>query len=259
MISISNDKKRNILKRIQAYAEIKRKMTISHPIKRNYHTVIPLNIFQTWCTKNLPPRMAQATQLIRDTNPAFQYHLFDDADCRNFISQHFSGDILGAYDKLIPGAYKADLWRYCVLYQLGGIYVDIKYVPNRGFKFINLTEQEHWTLDADNYGIYNAVMVCRPRNGILWQAIHQIVQHCRTNYYGNHVLDPTGPGLLSRYFTSEDREKFQLKHQCFFLANRYVLFNNFYILKSYDGYMEEKETNPIPYYAILWMQRRVYH
>ena len=30
-----------------------------------------------------------------------------------------------AYDALIPGAFKADLFRYCVLFIYGGVYADI--------------------------------------------------------------------------------------------------------------------------------------
>ena len=33
--------------------------------------------------------------------------------CRDFIQKHFNMETLWAFDKLKPGAYKADLWRYC--------------------------------------------------------------------------------------------------------------------------------------------------
>ena len=43
---------------------------------------------------------------------------FNDRACKNFIKQYFGPNIVKAYNKLIPGAYKADLWRYCVLSQV---------------------------------------------------------------------------------------------------------------------------------------------
>ena len=49
---------------------------------------------------------------IKNLNPKFNYFLFDDNDCREFIRLNFRPDVLNAYDRLIPGAYKADLWRY---------------------------------------------------------------------------------------------------------------------------------------------------
>ena len=52
-------------------------------------------------------------------------HYFDDHDCRRHIETHFDSSVLRAYDSLIPTAFKADLWRFCILYTNGGIYGDI--------------------------------------------------------------------------------------------------------------------------------------
>ena len=58
------------------------------------------------------------------------HYLFNDADCRAFIMNQYPPDVLMAYDRLIPTAFKADLWRYCVLYKYGGVYLDIKLTAN---------------------------------------------------------------------------------------------------------------------------------
>ena len=88
---------------------------------------IPLNIFQTYHTLDLPPRMRKSVNKLIKNNPEFTHYLYDDDDCRKFIKNNFPSNVVNAFDKLIPGAYKADLWRYCVLYIHGGIYLDIKY------------------------------------------------------------------------------------------------------------------------------------
>ena len=143
---------------------LKQSLKIKYPLKEKYITVIPLNIYQTWYTKNLNIDMANNIIKIKRNNPAFNYQLFDDDDCRNFIKNNFETNVLKTFDTLIPGAYKADLWRYCILYINGGIYLDIKYSQRNNFKFINLTEKEHLVMDAGNNGIYNALMVCKPKN-----------------------------------------------------------------------------------------------
>jgi mannosyltransferase OCH1-like enzyme len=127
----------------------------------NFSFEIPNNIFQTWHTKKLPLRMFQMIKKMIKSNPRFRYYLFDDNDCRNFIQKNFDTDVLHAYNNLIPGAYKADLWRYCILYKYGGIYIDIKYYPVNNFKLFNLLKKEHWVLDNGGGGIYNALMVCK--------------------------------------------------------------------------------------------------
>lgn len=198
---------------------------------------------------------------IKQNNPRFKYHLFDDDDCREFIQTNFDASVLDAYDRLIPGAYKADLWRYCILYKLGGIYLDIKYEPFNAFKFINLTEKEHWVLDRDGHGIYNALIAVKPGNAILKKAINQVVEHVRKRYYGNCALSPTGPILLSRYFSVQEKQSFDMKHDFFNdYTNRFIFLNNIPIFKSYDGYLNDyKNTKKTEHYSTLWVKRSIYY
>jgi mannosyltransferase OCH1-like enzyme len=246
--------KRQIPKYIQKYSK-------PYPIKNTYNINIPANIFQTWETKKIPLAMFQAIQTIKKNNPRFKYYLFDDNDCRNFIKKHFNIDILNAYNRLIPGAYKADLWRYCVLYIHGGIYMDVKYYPINNFKLVNLLEKEHWVLDNGGGGIYNALMVCKPRNEILLKAINQIVLNVKNKYYGGGFLDPTGPGLLSTYFTNEEKNYFDMKHiitghQDY---DKFISFNGVNIIHCYPGYFQDRQTfSTKKHYSELWSERKIY-
>lgn len=232
------------------------------PLKRSYIKDIPLNIYQTWHTSELPEQMAKCVQQIRQENPEFKYCLSNDAECRAFIETNYDTNVLNAFDALIPGAYKADLWRYCILYKEGGIYLDIKYRPMNGMRFITLTEKEHLVLDRDNSGIYNALMVCRPGNALLFRAIQQIVKNVELKYYGNSALDPTGPGLLAKLMTMHDmRRMVDMKHRVFFddFNYRTILYRNHMIFHSYNGYLGEHDTNKkVGYYGDLWNQKQIY-
>jgi mannosyltransferase OCH1-like enzyme len=186
--------------------ESKRKLYVLPyiPSKTHYSPVIPLTIYQTWYTKDLPPSMQKNVDNLKRQNPEFSYQLYDDNDCREFIRMNFASDVLHAYDTMIPGAYKADLWRYCVLYKNGGMYIDIKLCSVNGFKLIELCEAEHYVLDrveafsisANIKPIYNAVMVCKKNNPFLLEAIYKVVQNVKSRYYGFNALYPTGPGML---------------------------------------------------------------
>ena len=231
-----------------------------YPLKQNYNSVIPLNIFQTWHTHDLPPNMLKTINLIKKLNPRFNYKLFDDNECREFIKNNFDKPVLDAFDNLIPGAYKADLWRYCILYKKGGIYLDIKYRPLNYFRFITMTEKEHWVLDEDKNGIYNALIVCKPNNEILLKAINQIVKNVATKFYGNSCLAPTGPKLLGKIFTTYEKQNLDMKHT--FIAsfeNRFIHFNKYIIFKSYNGYLKEhSENKKVKHYAELWNAKKIY-
>jgi mannosyltransferase OCH1-like enzyme len=234
--------------------------------KFNY--IIPLNIFQTWHSKKLPSMMKEYTKLIQYNNPEFKYYLFDDNDCIEFIKNNFEPDVLEAFNKLVPGAYKADLWRYCILYIKGGIYLDIKYKPVKDFKFINLVEKEHWVLDADKKGIYNGLMICKAGNPILYSAIKQIVENVSNNFYGEKSLEPTGPLLLEKYFNEEEKNNFDMKHTFYINYKKYICFSpsknhnkseDYIIFESYNNYnIELKDNANVPHYSILWEQKNIY-
>lgn len=224
--------------------------------------IIPPNIFQTWHTKILPPLMYNAIKTIKLENPEFKYFLFDDNECREFISKYYSKEILNAYDSLIPGAYKADLWRYCVLHKFGGIYLDVKYVPTN-FKLKFLLYKEHLVLDMPNPygpGIYNAMMVCKPESRYLMDAINKIVENVKTRFYGKYVLEPTGPQLLSKIIDMSDKELIDCNHQEIGNSDgKVILYKNRVIFKSYKGHINERNRySKIIHYAVLWNQRKIY-
>jgi mannosyltransferase OCH1-like enzyme len=254
-------RKKRLLNDIKTYLELKKKLSIRYPLKPNYQINVPLNIFQTWHTKNLTPSMFQCIASIKRNNPKFHYHLFDDDNCREFIQNHYSSEVLEAFDTLIPGAYKADLWRYCILYKRGGVYLDIKYKAINQFKFINLMEKEHWVLDTDGNCIYNALIVARPGNEILRRAIYQVVENVKNRFYGDSCLEPTGPKLLSNYFSHEEKQSFDMNHECYFgdFNNRVINYHGIPVFKSYSGYLSDhNNTKKTEHYSLLWSQRRIY-
>ncbi len=242
-------------------------------------SIIPLCIYQTWHTTNLPPKMQQAVNTIKAHNPEFQHFLYDDNMCREFIRDNFPEDVLRAYDLLIPGAYKADLWRYCILYKKGGIYLDISYTPFNNFKFLNLTKKEHFVIDLETFEenphfyrcessgecrIYNALMVTLPGNQKLYKSLCQIVCNVKNKFYGKNSLEPTGPNLLKKYFTDYEKLSIELKHDFyvptddnmnanrnsieqennkyetnFSKDNKIIKMNDYIILKCYEGYKNE--------------------
>ena len=225
-------------------------------LTKNY-SLIPLNLFQTWHTLELPTKMKANVDLLKSTNPEFNHYLYDDNMCRDFIKQHFNTATLWAFDKLKPGAYKADLWRYCVLYIHGGIYLDIKFKCINGFKLIELTDKEYWVKDKKHHvnGIYQALMIAFPRNKILWSCIQDIIENCRTNKYRFDSLSVTGPSLIGNYFNEIDYVNMKLHNNGNTISNKKK-----HILSYYDIYrQEQKATQITKHYADMWYERDIYN
>lgn len=228
---------------------------------------IPLKIFQTWNTKNLPIHMKKNSLLLQKQNPQFEYYLYDDEDCVAFIKKHFGPEVIKAYDTIVPGAYKADLWRYCVLYIHGGIYLDMKMRCVGDFRLIELTKQEHYVKDRINsgfmegdIGIYNAVMIQKPKNPLMLDCIIQIIENVNNLEYGFSCLYPTGPGLLGTLYM-EKREKYLLPKIDLFheLQRETISYHNRTILEHYPEYRKEQLNNQNElHYAVLWNKNSIY-
>jgi hypothetical protein len=115
-----------------------------------------------------------------------------------------------AFDKLKPGAFKADLWRCCVLYVHGGIYLDIKFECVGGFKLVELTDQEYFVRDIGPIpGVFQALLSCFPKNPILMQCVEKIVSNVFLDTYGND-LNITGPHLMGSFFHIQQIQKWRL-------------------------------------------------
>jgi len=231
--------------------------------------IVPPRIFQTWKTKHLPPLMARNRELLTRRTPDFEHYLYDDDDCRAFLAQHFRPSVLAAYDKLIPGAYKADLWRYCVLYIYGGIYLDIKMNFEEGFDPQSLLSREHFPLDVpmDPPGVWQGLLVCEKGSLILRAAIERCVRNVQCSYYAPTPLAMTGPVFLhdvirdvhpellnEQEITSRkdwSKLEWRVAEHCLEKGGETVCY-------PYAGYRDELYRGADLPYAVAWKLRRVY-
>ena len=232
-------------------------------IKEKYNSKIPLNLFACWHTKDLPPLMKQNYETFKNDNPEFNHFLYDDEACIEFIKDNFDENVLNAYNSLVPYAYKTDLWRLCILYIKGGVYIDIKFKCVNGFKLISLTEKEHFVRDRPDGCVLNGLIVTFPKNEILLKCINQIVENVKNRYYGNDWLYPTGPGLLGKFFSPDERNNLELYFTAINKDNiddYYIVYKDTKILDYYPEYNVERSKNQKykPYY-ILWNEKKIYY
>lgn len=54
---------------------------------------------------------------------------YDDDDCIKFLKDNYGNKWENKFKNIKIGAHKADFFRYCLLYKVGGIYMDIKLEP----------------------------------------------------------------------------------------------------------------------------------
>lgn len=172
------------------------------PIKRHHHRtkcplssqMIPRKIHQTNERSQIPLNMNDAIRDIISMNPEYEHFYYNGDDRRRFLSQHFEPRVLNCYNKLIPGAYKADLFRYCVLYIEGGVYLDTGFMALKPLrKIIQPTDTFVSAKDRPLNSIYNAFICSTPQHPILREIIDVVLDRIEKEEYGSDSLYPTGP------------------------------------------------------------------
>lgn len=95
--------------------------------KRELGDTIPRIIHQTYHSKTFPPEILENINHLKALNPDWEYRVYDDDDITNYITKNYP-ELLNIYNKINPkyGAARADFFRYILIYNEGGVYLDIK-------------------------------------------------------------------------------------------------------------------------------------
>jgi phosphorylcholine metabolism protein LicD len=244
---------------------------------------IPRIIIQTNEKTRIPSKMLRSIETILDDNPEYKYLYFTNGKARDFIRKHFSMRVVNAYDKLKPGAYKADLFRYCALYILGGVYIDTGMVSKAPLRSMIKKDDVFISPEDDGTkGIYNAFICCAPKSQIMDIAIRLVVKNVESNSYGHDPLVITGPLALAKalkmYLKSKGRThgayipkpdetivpgiriiKYVRTGFCY-TEGEISDGGNYLFLSRYPGYYQDRKwyyTNK--HYSAMWLDKDVYN
>lgn len=154
-------------------------------LKKEYPTLvsrkIPYNLFQTFKTKDLTATFQKVVDSWKEKNPEYLYKFYDDQMCDSFMKE-FDVRVWKAYRRIIPGAFKADLWRCCVLYKYGGVYADMDTIClGRIDDFLSDTAEFVTPIDISELSIFNAFIAAAPGSTILKACIDQMVYYIQNN------------------------------------------------------------------------------
>lgn len=152
--------------------------------------LIPRVIHQTWfepVTKEAYPNMSRLIESFRQSG--WEYEFYDDDKAAQFLSAHFPPAVREAYDAIIPGAFKADLFRYCVLLIRGGIYADMDILLESNLDeaidgsigFMTAQDSPGETIGHRSC-LWNGLMATAPGHVFLAQTIQNVVNNVRNRF-----------------------------------------------------------------------------
>lgn len=175
---------------------------------------IPRTIIQTSGQRNINNQLLlHSIFTFQELNPEYEYIFFNNQECRQFIQTYYDQEILSFYDYLHPGAFKADFFRYCYMYQFGGCYFDCKQLLRKPLhQFIQQDDSLILCQDNHKNGLFNAFLCAKPKHPLFLHAIQKIIYKIKQfdSIYGSMmkseyervpvILSLTGPSLLYEVF-----------------------------------------------------------
>lgn len=87
--------------------------------------MIPKTIYQTWKTQNLPKKVVNLHQKMLKMNSEYEHIIYTNDQMNDYMVSNADKEIRELYFKLNNIVARADIWRYTVLLNKGGIYIDI--------------------------------------------------------------------------------------------------------------------------------------
>ncbi len=139
--------------------------------------------------------------------PDYKLIIHDKQTIKEYLLEHYGKCFLQLYNKLIPYAFKADFFRYCVLYKDGGVYSDLKQViyekiDFESYSFVGAYEKHlPWETiipSIDFVPCQNCLLGCTPGHPYIKGIIDMCIQNIWFEQYGCFSTDITGPMALGR-------------------------------------------------------------
>jgi hypothetical protein len=182
---------------------------VSHQKEKKKGTMnIPHIICQTWKTHEVPKELASYVESVKRLNPTYQYRMWLDADLRACVARVVP-HLLRFYDTMEKNIERVDFARYAIMYEQGGIYLDLdiemirpldslwKTYPTAEI-VLSLEPREHVRALYSHvpYVVCNAMLASVPRHRFWIQFMH----HIADNYdLHDFVVHRTGPMALTNF------------------------------------------------------------
>jgi GR25 family glycosyltransferase involved in LPS biosynthesis len=178
---------------------------------------IPKNIYTIVSDKhNIHKSIKDNIKHTRNLNPAWVLKIFDYSDIEDYISRFHPGRIYNSYNSINPeyGAGKADFFRYILMYDMGGVYMDDKSGSRKPLDDIILESDQyiltHWEenewseeLGNDRGEFQQWHIICKPKHPFLKAVIDSVLKNideysvCKDGV-GSKLLQITGPVMYTK-------------------------------------------------------------
>ena len=186
------------------------------------HKRIPRVVFKTGPLPKSHEFVAPLLTAIRRLNPHIQVRYYNDSEARQYFGSRCGTYALKAYDSLVSGSIRADLFRYCALWSEGGIYSDLSHefqvpigdlVDFERDELVLVRDRLRWRSFLSSVTpIQISFMAVTPQHPIMRTVLLRAIDNVEQQFYGKSSLEVTGPLLFGKVL-HENLGAFQFKMQ----------------------------------------------
>jgi len=175
---------------------------IKKELQKIEHKNYSFNIFQTFSNRNnLHVNKFYSINSILSLIPDMKYEFFDNIRQLEYLYNK-NKKLITFLNKVIPGSYKADLFRAVYLYYEGGIYFDCKNILYSPID--NLLSKQKSLCEYTAGKLYNGnLFFSTPNNQHLKNYILKVLENIKYDLYDSNYLSVTGGHLLSNYINDD--------------------------------------------------------
>jgi hypothetical protein len=136
-----------------------------------------------------------------ELNPEYEYKFFNNNECRQFIKNNLIDniDILKAYDILIPGPLKCDLFKYLYLYINGGCYFHCKTILKKSLCKI-IKSDDKIILCKDEKSYYGGIIMVEKNNEYILNLLKESCLNILNKNKGSTPFYTTRKLIFYEYF-----------------------------------------------------------
>ena len=214
----------NLLKKkLRTFTEYPLEKIDDRIVNQKSDNKIPNKVYQTWETRFLGKTHAKSLEKFRNLNPNLSFYLFDKEKRDAYMKSSWQGEMISEiYFNSIFGPMKSDIFRYCLLYDVGGYYFDIAKACSIPLNELHKKDDTGVITYEDNELFYPPedkllFKLKRPFNyflqwGLAFSPNHQFLKQLITDIESNYhlykdkkfinpklaILNFTGPGAYTK-------------------------------------------------------------
>ena len=153
--------------------------------------VIPKLFYQSWCSKSNPSSKipdAVLNKTISNIPSDCEYKCYTLIEIRQYLSDKWGNNYVELFDKYKKIPHKIDLWRYCILYDTGGTYMDADCVLNSKIHFLYNYNMVFVTNNRSIEDMFNGFIMVKKGNIIMKEMISYMLRvgtSIEDDYYYN--------------------------------------------------------------------------